>query len=79
MATCKEWTKKDSLEKCWNGAHLEEEEKEDLTLLRIHGGKHFHIFEEDINPYAAEVGLVFIMRDLLFEKTLLGKVSVKTP
>ena len=34
MATYKEWKKKGSLEKFWNGIHLEEEEKKDLE---IHG------------------------------------------
>ena len=28
MATCKEWTKKGSLEKFWNDAHQEDEERE---------------------------------------------------
>ena len=27
---CKEWTKKGSLEEFWNGAHLEDEEREGL-------------------------------------------------
>ena len=32
MATCKRWTKKGSLEEFWNGAHLEDEEREDLGI-----------------------------------------------
>ena len=32
MATCKGWTKNGSLEEFWNGAHLEDEEKEDLEI-----------------------------------------------
>ena len=32
MATCKEWTKRGALEEFWNGAHLEDEEKEDLKI-----------------------------------------------
>jgi hypothetical protein len=32
MATCKEWTKKGSLKKIWNGVHLEEGEREDLEI-----------------------------------------------
>jgi hypothetical protein len=36
MATCKEWTKKGSLEEFWNGAHLEDGEIEDLKIY-IHG------------------------------------------
>ena len=32
MATCKEWTKKGSLEGFWNGTHLEDEEREDLEI-----------------------------------------------
>ena len=32
MATCKGWTKKDSLEEFYNGAHLEHEEREDLEI-----------------------------------------------
>ena len=32
MATCKEWTKKGSLEEFWNGAHLKDEEREDLEI-----------------------------------------------
>ena len=32
MATCKGWTKKGSLEEFQNGAHLEDEEREDLEI-----------------------------------------------
>ena len=32
MVTCKGWAKKDSLKECWNGAHLEDEEKEDIEI-----------------------------------------------
>ena len=32
MATCKEWIKKGSLRQFWNGAHLEDEEGEDLEF-----------------------------------------------
>ena len=32
MATCKGWTKKGSQEEFWNGAHLEDEEWEDLEI-----------------------------------------------
>ena len=32
MTTCKEWTKKGSLEEFWNDTHLEEEEWEDLEI-----------------------------------------------
>ena len=32
MATCKEWSKKGSLGEFWNGAHLEDEEREDLEI-----------------------------------------------
>ena len=34
MTTCKVWTKKGSLEEFWNGAHLEDEEREDLEIRR---------------------------------------------
>ena len=34
MAMCKEWMKKDSLEKIWNGVRLEEEERENLEILQ---------------------------------------------
>ena len=34
MATCKEWTKKGSLEKNWDGVHLDDEEKEYLEIRR---------------------------------------------
>ena len=32
MAMCKEWMKNGYLEKFWNGAHLEEQEKEYLEI-----------------------------------------------
>ena len=32
MATCKGWTKKSYLEEFWNGAHLENKEREDLEI-----------------------------------------------
>ena len=32
MITCKEWTKKGSIEQFWDGDHLEDEEKEDLKI-----------------------------------------------
>ena len=32
MTTCKIWAKKGSLEEFWNGAHLEDEEREDLEI-----------------------------------------------
>ena len=32
MAKCKGWTRKGSLEEFWNGAHLEDEEREDLEI-----------------------------------------------
>ena len=32
MATCKGWTKKGYLEEFWNGAHLEDEGREDLEI-----------------------------------------------
>ena len=32
MATCKGWIKKGSLDEFWYGAHLEDEEREDLEI-----------------------------------------------
>ena len=32
MARAKEWMKKGSLEEFWNGAHLEDEKREDLEI-----------------------------------------------
>ena len=32
MATCKVWTKKNYLEEFWNGAHEEDEGKEDFEI-----------------------------------------------
>ena len=32
MATYKEWIKKDSLEKFWNGVHLKDKEREDFEI-----------------------------------------------
>ena len=32
MAMCKGWAKKGSLEEFYNGAHLEDEEREDLGM-----------------------------------------------
>ena len=37
MATCKGWIKKGSLEEFWNGAHLEDEDREDLKIREYKG------------------------------------------
>ena len=38
MATCKGWTKKGSLEEFYNGAYLEDEEREDLGMQEVTTG-----------------------------------------
>ena len=46
MTTCKELTKKGSLEEFWNGAHLEGEEMEDIE---IHGAGGYNRNEREGN------------------------------